>query len=236
MGSSDAPTQPENRRRAAILLVFAAFCISAVSCQSNGPEVDGGPNTHALRLFDEVRLYLGALSPAAREAAMPGVVRVDSVAVAAGDRPPPLGEYDRTTHTVRVAMPEAAGFAERRYWGVAPGPALLDSVLVHEFCHSVVDFVSPGLQTAEEEFIAYVVQFELMDDALRASILQSSLIMALDTFTQINGLTYAALGSDFGIAAYLYHQRHPSTLARVLNGTSWEGMSVYLKPGFWGEN
>ena len=145
--------------------------------------------------------------------------------------PTSLGTYDGSAQ-IRVP-PLGLDPGRWSLWGHDLTSSLYYSILVHEMCHYLVNTITPGLTMAEQEYIAYVAQFESMPDELRQAILTSSPATGFDTFLQINVVSYAFLGEAFGIASYRYHMRHPSTIERILNGTIYDDLPVYHKPGFW---
>jgi len=92
-------------------------------------------------------------------------------------------------------------------WGVERDRDLASSFIRHEFVHMAILQVLPTdyvrLRPEWHEFIAYVAQLALMDDALRDRVLaRYPDVEAATELTAINELTYAMDPDRFAITAY----------------------------------
>lgn len=92
-------------------------------------------------------------------------------------------------------------------WGLPWSRGLAVSFLHHELAHMAVWQITGGdiarLRREWHEFIAYAVQFDLMDRVLRAELLATQEhVHAFDQLLQVNELTYHMNPEVFAIAAY----------------------------------
>lgn len=95
-------------------------------------------------------------------------------------------------------------------WGLPWSQGLAISFLHHELAHMATWQVTDGdftrLRREWHEFIAYVVQFDLMNPTLRADLLaKQSQVHAFDHLMQINEFTYHMNPEVFAVAAYKMH-------------------------------
>lgn len=97
---------------------------------------------------------------------------------------------------------------DRRPWGVDWGPEIAESVLHHELAHmatfAVVDEGYRRIGRAWLEFIAYSIEFEVMDSSLRAQILaRSPEAVAFASVWEVNGFLHGVDPDGFGLRSYL---------------------------------
>lgn len=179
-------------------------------------------------LFEQTRSYFEALDPTAVSVPFP-VIRLRKFQ--GSDRI--VASYDRVTRTISTVRLDKYRVPAERLWGLEMDERLYESILVHEFSHHIIESIAPGLPDADQEYIAYVVQFELMDKGLREEVMRSNQTPRLETFLDVNPFTYLYLGSDFGVAAYRYHLHFPDALARFLDGSIRDGLAPYHSLEFW---
>jgi hypothetical protein len=99
----------------------------------------------------------------------------------------------------------------RRPWGLEWNRPIVASILKHEFVHMATTTILAEdhmrLGGAWHEFVAYAVQFALMEPAMRERVLASHKTLApFESPWAINQLTYAAEPDIFGLRSYLYAQ------------------------------
>jgi len=119
------------------------------------------------------------------------------------------GYFDATHRRLEVSSAESAARPDRRPWRLDWGPAIANSILQHELVHMATSawVKQSGLRLAKPwvEFIAYAVQFDLMDDALRSRILAG--YPGLEPFERpehVNPIMQAHDPDAFGVQSYLY--------------------------------
>lgn len=116
------------------------------------------------------------------------------------------GNYNPVTRKIMLYEREQA-----RPWGEA-WPHVAATFLRHEVIHAaVVQLLAsgkPDLPLEWHEFIAYAVQFELMDLAVRERILERyASVVPVSALTEINRFTYGLADPDtFAVLAYLSYQ------------------------------
>jgi hypothetical protein len=129
----------------------------------------------------------------------------------AGRRVKVSGSYDLRRRTIEITRWTIDPATARRPWGQEWGQPIVASILQHEFVHmAATTILGEGryrLGGAWHEFVAYAVQFELMDGEMRDAILTAHLDLApFDSPWAVSQLTYAAAPDAFGLRAYLYAQ------------------------------
>jgi hypothetical protein len=127
----------------------------------------------------------------------------------AGRRIKISGCYDLRRRAIEITRWTADPVTARRPWGQEWGRPMVASILQHEFVHMAATAVLGDghyrLGGAWHEFVAYAVQFELMDVAMRNEILAANAGLApFDSPWAVSQLTYAAAPDAFGLRAYLY--------------------------------
>jgi hypothetical protein len=147
------------------------------------------------------------------------------------------GFYDNRLDTVRVASASRRADKTRAPWGIPWGAPIAHSILEHELAHAVMaDLLGAAygrVGRAYHEYVAYVVQFAVMDPALRGAVLAAN--PGIEPFPgreAVNGILLAADPEGFGIRAHLYAQTPDGAalLAEILDGRSPAGGSV---DSFW---
>ena len=103
--------------------------------------------------------------------------------------------------------------AETAPWGMKWDPLVAASFLRHEFVHMAVRRILAAdharLRPEWHEFIAYAVQFALMDSALRGRILAAHPeVGAFAELTAVNEFTYGMDPDRFSISAYRTYLSH----------------------------
>lgn len=98
---------------------------------------------------------------------------------------------------------------ERRPWGIEWGQPIAYSILQHELAHAVVAGLLGSeyqkLGKAWHEFIAYAVQFDLMDRGLKSAVLANYPHAQPFAFpASVNSIVHCADPDAFGVSAYLY--------------------------------
>lgn len=111
---------------------------------------------------------------------------------------------------------------EREPWGIRWGPAIGYSILQHEFVHLVVGEIrKDGLSRTWREFIAYAVEFELMESGLRKRVIANyPNIEPFRSPQNVNPFIYAFDPDAFGLKAYLYTRANGGRafIGRLLTG------------------
>lgn len=127
------------------------------------------------------------------------------------------GSYDPATRAIRLYAREQA-----QPWG-EPWPNVRGSFIRHEVAHAVVVQIlairGSDLPREWHEFIAYAVQFELMEPAIRYRILERySNVAPAPALTQINPFTHGLADPDtFAVLVFkTYHAFGGRDLVRRL--------------------
>lgn len=112
---------------------------------------------------------------------------------------------------------------ERKPWGIPWGRSIAYSILQHELAHAVVaSLLGSRYQKfgkAWHEFIAYAMQFDLMDQELKSRVLANYPGAEPFRFHEsVNPIVHAADPDAFGVSAYLYAEANggPAFIAKIL--------------------
>lgn len=150
----------------------------------------------------------------------------------AGDRHT-HGNYNAVTRTIKLYERQQA-----RPWGEA-WPHVAATYLRHEVIHAaVVQLLAsgkPDLPLEWHEFIAYAIQFELMESAVRERILERyASVVPVSALTEINRFTYGLADPDtFAVLAYRsYHAFGGSDLIRRLLAFEFVPMPIEMMMPF----
>lgn len=114
---------------------------------------------------------------------------------------------------------------DRKPWGIVWGESIAYSILQHELTHAIVANMLGSryrkLGRAWHEFIAYSVQFELMDRDLRSNVLRNYPDAEPFRYVEsVNAIVHAADPDAFGVSAYLFTEVNggPDFIQRILAG------------------
>jgi hypothetical protein len=119
------------------------------------------------------------------------------------------GSYNFRLRELQITSGRRELRRERRPWGIAWSQPIAYSILQHELVHAVVASLLgreyQKFAKAWHEFIAYAVQFDLMDPALKAKVFANYPDAKPFQFPEsVNPIVYAADPDEFGVSSYLY--------------------------------
>jgi hypothetical protein len=119
------------------------------------------------------------------------------------------GFYDFRRKLVEITSADSPFREDRRPWGMKWGKELSFSILQHELAHMSIgeilgtDFAN--LSQPWHELLAYAIQFDLMDPAMRDEILRTyRSALAFERPEQVNPLIHAMDPDAFAVRSYLY--------------------------------
>jgi hypothetical protein len=192
-------------------------CASA-ACGYQGVSVAGTTEevADACRAIDDVLSYfrkIGFQSDPAVSISFQDQAYIDMYLQTAGKEPvgreEVSGFYNSRRKELQITSGRREIKRERRPWGIAWGPPIAYSILQHELVHAVVASMLGGeyqkLGRAWHEFIAYAVQFDLMDRELKSTVLANYPDGQPFLFPEsVNSMVHAADPDAFGVSAHLY--------------------------------
>jgi hypothetical protein len=127
------------------------------------------------------------------------------------------GYYDNRRDAIHVASGSRRSDKTRAPWGIEWSQPIASSILEHELAHAVMaDLLGPDYNRvgrAHHENVAYVIQFDVMDPALRSRILSTH--PTVDAFPgreAVNGVAHDIDPEAFGIRAYRFSQTEDGEL------------------------
>jgi len=133
------------------------------------------------------------------------------------------GYYDFRRRELQVTSGRREIRRERKPWGIEWGPPIAYSILQHELVHAAVaNLLGNGYQSFAKawlEFIAYSVQFDLMDADLKGKVLARYPDAKPFQFPEnVNAVVYAADPDQFGVSAHLYAEANggPRFIGKLL--------------------
>jgi hypothetical protein len=193
---------------------LAACGYAGVSVSGTTEEV-----ADACRALDEVLAYFGKIgfqSEPEISISFRDRVYVDMYPQVYGsERKQPAGRsevsglYDSRRKELQIASARSEVKRERRPWGIEWGPSIAYSILQHELTHAILAG-RPGIEYHKlgkswHEFIAYAVQFDLMDRELKRAVLANYPEAQPFTFPEnVNAIVYGADPDAFAVSAHLY--------------------------------
>ena len=141
-----------------------------------------------------------------------------------GDRAAVLGRYDTVKNIVELAR-WTSPKPDQVPWGITWGRQMALSTATHEVVHAALEALLIGdterLSYPWQEFIAYAVQFEVMDHEMRAQILEKYKdVERFSSAANINAITYGMDPTLFGLRSYLFAQEYGGSefLAHLISG------------------
>lgn len=199
---------------------FAACGRERVSVSGSAEEM-----SDACRALDEVVHYFEDLGfivePKVR------IVFLDQVFLKLGNEATlrVSGSFDPVTRQVQITSWNSESQTDRKPWGITWDRLIGFSVLQHELTHMAVEEIRGtsygGFGRAWREFIAYTVQFTLMDRNLRAAVLHNYPDMEpFDNLQNVNPVIHGFDPDAFGVRAYLYAEANGGAefIRRILHG------------------
>ena len=133
------------------------------------------------------------------------------------------GSYNFRLRELQIVSGRREFRRERRPWGIAWGQPIAFSILQHELVHAVVaNLLGREYQKfakAWHEFIAYAVQFDIMDGELKRQVLANYPDTKAFQFPEnVNAIVYAADPDEFGVSSYLFTKAKggPRFIAQLL--------------------
>jgi len=119
------------------------------------------------------------------------------------------GSYNFRLRELQITSGRREIRRERKPWGIAWSEPIAYSILQHELVHAIVaNLLGREYQKfakAWHEFIAYSVQFDLMDRELKSKVLANYPDARAFQFPEsVNPIVYAADPDEFGVSSYLF--------------------------------
>lgn len=200
---------------AVVFFMLSTFPTVAAECGHDSVEVSGDD--------EEIAVACGALDGVLAYFAEAGYIVVPTVTISfqdevwfepeagGGPRLKVSGCFDMRRATIEITRWKVEPASERRPWGVAWDRPIVASILQHELVHMATTSVLAEhhfrLGGAWHEFVAYAVQFALMEPEMRDRILADHATIApFEMPWAVSPLSYAANPDAFGLRAYLYAQ------------------------------
>ncbi|MET0605555.1 MAG: DUF6639 family protein [Beijerinckiaceae bacterium] len=143
---------------------------------------------------------------------LPSVVIEIASATGVADELPVIGRFHRHKREIQMLSVDAATQSNRRPWKLAWTHEIARSILRHEVAHAAIARLlgerADKLPPAWHEALAYAVQIDMMDEALRSKVLANYPDAArFDRTTKINDFTYGFDPDGFAIRAWLTYVR-----------------------------
>jgi hypothetical protein len=133
------------------------------------------------------------------------------------------GEFIPDEDLIEMTSPDSKAPARILHWQQPWSREMAASVLEHELVHAFVNAIVPSpLARAWNEFVAYAVQFELMQPALRRNILAAyPKAEPYDQKSSVCDLSYLLDFDLFGLRAYLTTEAGggPNYIKQILSGS-----------------
>lgn len=133
------------------------------------------------------------------------------------------GSYDFRRKQLQMTSGRRDIRRERRPWGIEWGQPIAYSILQHELVHAVVASLLgneyQNFAKAWQEFIAYSVQFDIMDREFRRQVLANYPDARPFQFPEnVNPVVYAADPDAFGVSAHLFTEANggPEFIRQIL--------------------
>lgn len=220
---------------AALIGIAVPQCARAAACGHEGVSVSGTAEevTDACRALDEVLRYFRAIGfepdPVVAVSfqdqvyidMFPQTYEPHSRESVARNRV--SGYYDSRRRQLQITSGRRGIQRERTPWGIAWGPPIAYSILQHELVHAVVASLLgeeyQKLARAWAEFIAYSVQFDIMDPELKRQVLARYPDARPFEFPEnVNPIVYAVDPDAFGVCAHLFTEANggPGFIAQLL--------------------
>jgi hypothetical protein len=196
-----------------IFLSITAFRPVSAACGHHGFEVKGNP--------EEIIVACEALDGVITYFAEAGYEIEPIVTVSfqeevwfefdadTGDRLKVSGYFDLHRQLIGITRWDIDPATARRPWGLEWDPSVVASILQHELVHMAATTIMGDdhirIGGAWHELIAYAVQFELMEPAMRDRILSAhDSVAPFDSPWAINQVIYGMDPDAFGLRAYLH--------------------------------
>jgi hypothetical protein len=221
---------------ATVLIIILAPHHVLAACGYAGVSVSGTADevTDACRALDEVLAYferIGFRSEPEISISFQDRVYIDMYLQTYGPegkepvaRSEVSGFYDSRRKELQIASARRGITRERRPWGIAWGQPIAYSILQHELAHALtagrLGSEYQKLGKSWHEFIAYAVQFELMDGELKRAVLANYPDAEPFRFPEsINAFVYGADPDAFGVSAHLYAEANGGSgfIRRILS-------------------
>ncbi|MEQ8967805.1 MAG: hypothetical protein RID91_18465 [Azospirillaceae bacterium] len=103
------------------------------------------------------------------------------------------------------------------------------SVVAHEIAHALIDALIPGrLNYLAEEFVAYTVEFAVLDPAVREEIMARYGARPFADLAHVNAAVYMVMPDVFGVRAYQTWRAEPGILDDLVEGRFVPAMDAQL--------
>lgn len=128
-----------------------------------------------------------------------------------------FGRHDATADRIVLIAPDCLATEFTSWWGLVPSEELYLSFIIHEFTHSILNRLRPGLSTLWHEFVAYTIQISALSDSMIAALYSANYYPPWNSIMCFDGVGLQLFGYRFGLAAYKLTERQPNLLKAVVD-------------------
>lgn len=132
------------------------------------------------------------------------------------------GAFEKRTNRLYVLNMHAIAQAGMSFYGAEISDDTYFSILVHEFAHFFNSQARPSMGYLTDEYVASVIQFDLMEQDTKASIIG----YASKNYLQepITYSLYRRSPEEFRILAYIYHMQNSNYLEQCISSIDFFNM------------
>jgi hypothetical protein len=142
----------------------------------------------------------------------------DRITLGEGSAGDALGQFDRTSGSIRLVHFESEAFQSSHLAHVVSPECAYRMVVAHEIAHAFNWSLSPDLHPVLDELIAGYVQFATADKAQVERCLDQCGYCAIRSLTRLSIAAYVNDPTAFLAGGYRYMSAHRNELTRILSG------------------
>lgn len=166
----------------------------------------------ACSLYESMGFDLQGLNPPEVYFASPSVIDDQLL-------PNTIAVYNNVKKEVYMTPFQSESFQSRNILGTFGVEEVYYSILFHEFCHHLNNFINPSIAPHHDEFIAAALQLSVISARVvnRAVELFNGLVF--ESRSDITLLAYISTPKDFQVASFLYGKRNPLQLKNIISNS-----------------
>ena len=112
-------------------------------------------------------------------------------------------------------------YQENNILGTYGNLEVFNSILFHEFCHHISNWINPEIAPHHDEFIACALQLATLSDSLLDQVIDEFGSFTFESRNDITLLAYISTPKPFQVASYLYGSSHAGQLRLLIQNSQY---------------
>lgn len=130
--------------------------------------------------------------------------------------PNTIAVYNNVKKEVYMTPFNEESFQNRNILGTFGVEEVFYSILFHEFCHHLNNYLNPAIAPHHDEFIACSLQLRVLSEEVVNSAIEKFNSLVFNSRNDITLIAYIKTPKDFQVASFLFGKRNPLQIKQII--------------------